>query len=318
MNHTCCAVAAPGAQPAPSPQPQQGPAPLSPSAELLCSAPLGSQRSQGQEAATGTLCPGLGCSHSTGNCATLGSVGGSGAEPPHREGGAVETTLSLPKCFSNNNRYPCPSRRISIRDFKVEAGKLRHREGVQVRQIPVLVTSFPLCAYLMGKISMPSPIRTTHSDPRLGNRQPQVPLSSRASLIPAMARGQGQHCPPSPASARHCSRCIGAGSGLTCPALHRGQHLCSSRGAGRADTVDTAGTCQSSPHTPRGHVGKAINWNDNRSTGKNCILTTREGCSATVLYHKSHLYDLPSVSQITRVQSPMSAFKSEHGIFSQK
>lgn len=150
----------------------------------------------------------------------------------------------------------------------------------------------------------------------LGNRQPQVPLSSRASLIPAMARGQGQHCSPSPASARHRSRPIGAGSRLTCPALHRRQQL--STRAGRAGTVDTAGTCQSSPHTPRGHVGKAINWNVNRSTGKNCLLTTREGCSATVLYHKSHLYDLPSVSQITRVQSPMSAFKSEHGIFSQK
>lgn len=35
-----------------------------------------------------------------------------------------------------------------------------------------------------------------------------------------------------------------------------------------------------------------------------------------MLYHKSHLYDLPSVSQITHVQSPMSAFKSEHSIFS--
>lgn len=54
----------------------------------------------------------------------------------------------------------------------------------------------------------------------------------------------------------------------------------------------------------------------NRSTGKNRLLTTREGCSATVLYHKSHLYDLPSVSQITHVQSPMSAVKSEHSIFS--
>ena len=35
-----------------------------------------------------------------------------------------------------------------------------------------------------------------------------------------------------------------------------------------------------------------------------------------MLYHKSHLYDLPSVSQITHVRSPMSAFKSEHSIFS--
>lgn len=34
-----------------------------------------------------------------------------------------------------------------------------------------------------------------------------------------------------------------------------------------------------------------------------------------MLYHKSHLSDLPSVSQITHVQSPMSAFKSEHSIF---
>lgn len=34
-----------------------------------------------------------------------------------------------------------------------------------------------------------------------------------------------------------------------------------------------------------------------------------------MLYHKSHLSDLPSVSQITHVQSPMSAFKTEHSIF---
>lgn len=34
-----------------------------------------------------------------------------------------------------------------------------------------------------------------------------------------------------------------------------------------------------------------------------------------MLYHKSHLSDLPSVSQITHVQSPMSAFKAEHSIF---
>lgn len=51
----------------------------------------------------------------------LGSVGGSGAEPPHREGDAVEATLLLPKCFPNNNRCPCSLKRISSRDFKVEA-----------------------------------------------------------------------------------------------------------------------------------------------------------------------------------------------------
>lgn len=35
-----------------------------------------------------------------------------------------------------------------------------------------------------------------------------------------------------------------------------------------------------------------------------------------MLYHKSHLCDLPSASQITHVQSPVSAFKSERSIFS--
>lgn len=173
----------------------------------------------------------------------------------------------------------------------------------------------------MGKISVPSPIRTTHSAPQAlvwGTGSPRChchlePASSQPwdgdkarTAPPALplhgaAPGPAGQDPGSPAQPS-------IRSSISAAAQHR-----NSQGS-----ADTAGTCQGSPHTPRGHVGKAINWNVNRSAGKNCLLTTREGCSATVLYHKSHLYDLPSVSQITHVQSPMSAFKSEHGIFSQK
>lgn len=56
---------------------------------------------------------------------------------------------------------------LSVRDFTAGAGKLRHREEMQVRQTLWLSASFPLCTYLMGIILVPSPIRTTHSAPRV-------------------------------------------------------------------------------------------------------------------------------------------------------
>lgn len=110
MNHTCSARALLVGQ---LPAPVQS-----------CPGPLGSEGSQDGDPRAGML-PQLWIPY-----------GGSGGDPQHREGDAVDTTVLLPKCFPNINRCPYPLRRISVRDVKAEAGKVRHGEGIQVR-LPV-------------------------------------------------------------------------------------------------------------------------------------------------------------------------------------
>lgn len=132
MNHTCSAVAALLSTASPLPLAPAGPCSWDSSCAQLLRFP-GLRRLPGPGGSPRHGVPRAGMLPQL-IVPGLGSAGGRRAEPPHRAGNAVQTTLLLPKCFPNSNRCPCFLRRISIRDFIVESGKLRHGEGVQVRQ----------------------------------------------------------------------------------------------------------------------------------------------------------------------------------------
>lgn len=118
---------------------------------------------------------------------------------------------------------------------------------MQVRQTLWLSASFTLCTYVMGMILVPSPIWTTHSAPRVlvwGTGSSRCHCHLEPAPSQPWDGDRASTGSPSPATARHCSRSIRPGSGLTCPALRQRQHLCSSSapeqsGLGTAKAVPT-------------------------------------------------------------------------------
>lgn len=161
-----------------------------------------SQRRDAPAAVLGIVPPGL--------C----SVGASGSEP-QGGGDAAGTTLLPPKCFPSSNRCCCPFRKISIRDLKAEAGKLRPGEAGSR-----CLSSCALHQWARLSFLLPREPAQHH---KCQSGEQTVPGSHRASSIPAMGRGQGQH--RSRFIPKHSP--AWAGFGVTCLPHHDTQHLCS-------------------------------------------------------------------------------------------
>ena len=125
-------------------------------------------------------------------------------------------------------------RRISVRDFKVGAGKVRHGAGTQVRQAPCACQHPSSCALIPWARFRCLPPSGLHTQPhKCWSEEQAAPGATVAlsQLHPSRGRGTRPHCSPSPATARRCSRSGRAGPGLTCPALHQKRYLCSSSAA---------------------------------------------------------------------------------------